>query len=348
MTMKKLFIFLLISAAFAASAQPALLTEHFDYPAGALLRDNGWNPHSAAATNPQTVHSSGLSWTLTSYLGSGVGRAALVNNTGADENRALASAVDTNAVYAAFLLKPAGIVSTDGSGFFFHFAQYSDPGNPDPTSISTAFRARTYIVNGSNDASFRLGLTFNSATVPSNTGVDLTNDLDTSKTYLVVVKYTFVSGPDNDSVSLYVFEDGDSISAEPATPTLGPYGGTASDIGSIQAVALRQFNADQKVLVDGIIVRQDWDFQPDNTSVREGRQLPAVKIYPNPLVGNTLYIARESELPMQASLLDLSGKTLLSRELQANQLEIEGIAPGLYLLRLEQSGQTSIQKLLIR
>lgn len=237
--MKKIFTLLMISAAFIAQAQPALLTEHFDYPAGALLRDNGWNPHSAAATNPLSVHSSGLSWFLTPYQGSGVGRAALVNNTGSDENRPLSSSVDSGTVYAAFLVKPTGVVSNDGSGFFFHFAQYSNPTNPDYTSISNAFRARTFITTGSSDASFRLGLTFNSATVPSNLGVDVTNDLDTSKTYLVVVKYSFVSGPDNDSVSLFVFADGDSITTEPAIPTLGPYGGTAADIGSIQAVALR-------------------------------------------------------------------------------------------------------------
>lgn len=346
--MKKILSLLLTCAVFTVAAQTPLLIETFDYPAGAFLRDHGWNPHSGANTNPQTVHSSGLSWSTTSYLGSGIGNSALVNNTGADENKTLSASVDSGVVYAAFLMKPNGVISTEGSGFFFHFAQYSDPINPVYTSISTAFRARTYITSGSDAASFRLGLTFNSATVPSNVGVNVTNDLDTSKTYLVVVKYTFVAGADNDSVSMYVFEDGDNIATEPAVPTLGPYGGTAADISSIQAVALRQYNADQKVIVDGIIVSQAWDFQPANTSVQEDKHLPAPKVYPNPLDGNTLYIDRQNELPMQARLLDLNGKVLLHQEIQGNSLTIEGIFPGLYLLHLEQAGQISIQKLVLR
>jgi hypothetical protein len=345
----KLFLsLLLLSLTTVTVAQTALLTEDFDYPAGAFLRDNGWNPHSAASTNPQMVHSSGLSWTTTPYRGGGVGRAAAVVNTGADENRTLSASVDTGTVYAAFLLKTSGVVTTDGSGFFFHFAQYSDPTNPVYTSISTAFRARTYITTGSNDASFRLGLTFNSATVPSNVGVDVTNDLDTSKTYLVVVKYNFVPGADNDEVSMYVFEDGDSITSEPASPTLGPFVGTAADITAIQAIALRQYNADQKVLVDGIVVQQNWDFEASNTSVIESDAIPAIKVYPNPLSGNTLYVERAQQAPLYVRLIDVQGKTLLQTELQDNRLTLDGLAPGLYLLHLEQSGQTSIQKLVIR
>ncbi|MGA1330718.1 MAG: hypothetical protein ACO31H_04015, partial [Bacteroidia bacterium] len=242
------------------------LVEDFDYPAGSLLRDNGWSVHSGGTTNPIAVSGSGLSWNQTSYYGSGIGGSAQVVNTGADENKNFTTWLDSGSVYASFLLK-GNSINTNSRGYFFHFAQYDSVNNPVFSSVNSGFRARTYITQGSSAATFRLGLTFNSATVPSTSGVDVTSDLDTSATYLVVVKYAFIPGDSNDLVSLYVFSDGDNISQEPATPTLGPFGQTPNtstflaspDADVLQGVVLRQYNAAQRVVVDGIRVRNYWD-----------------------------------------------------------------------------------------
>jgi len=347
--MKKTYLITLLTAVFAsADAQSLLLIENFDYPAGAQLRDHGWFAHSAAATNPQTVAASGLTLGSTVYFGNGIGNAALVNNTGSDENRPFTANRDSGDVYASFLLKTTGPVTTDGSGIFFHFVTYSNTFNPDYTSISSAWRARTFITTGSTAASFRLGLTFNSATVPSTVGVDVTNDLDTAKTYLVVVKYSFVSGADNDQVSLFVFDEGDTLRNEPATPTLGPYGGTAVDATVLQGVALRQFNADQKVMMDGLYVRDHWLLQPANTSVQDAAFGAQLEMYPNPYTGGTLYIKSHNDAPMKARLVDLTGRTILEAEVQDGQINLPAQTAGLYLLRLEQAGKVAIKKLVIR
>lgn len=347
--MKKLYLLTLLGAFLgSAKAQTTLLTENFDYPAGAQLRDHGWNPHSGAATNPQTVAASGLTLGNTVYFGNGIGNAALVNNTGADENRPFSANRDSGDVYASFLLKTTGPITTDGSGFFFHFATYSNTTTPDYTSVSTAFRARTFIATGSTAAAFRLGLTFNSATVPSTVGVDVTNDLDTAKTYLVVVKYSFVSGPDNDQVSLFVFEEGDTLRNEPATPTLGPYGGSAVDATVLQGVALRQYNADQKVMIDGIYVRDHWLLQPANTSVQDAAFGAQLEMYPNPYTGGTLYIKSQQDAPLKARLVDLTGRTLLETEVRDGQINLPTQTAGLYFLQLEQAGKMAIKKLVIR
>jgi hypothetical protein len=347
--MKKLYATLLMISCFAiAQGQQILLTENFDYPAGAQLRDHGWYPHSAAATNPQSLAPAGLTLGTTPYFGNGIGFAAQVNNTGADENKPFTANRDSGDVYASFLLKPSGEVTADGSGFFFHFVTYSDPTNPDYTSISTAFRGRTFIATGSTPAHFRLGLTFNSATVPSTVGTDLTSDLDTSKTYLVVVKYSFVSGPDNDQVSLFVFEDGDSLQNEPATATLGPLTGTAADASILQGVALRQYNADQKVIVDGIYVRDHWLLQPDNTSVADEAFNRQTRVYPNPYSNGPLFIQSELDQPMQVRLLDLSGRVLVEKQLIDGQIDFSAQPAGLYFLQLEQAGRIAVKKLVIR
>jgi hypothetical protein len=347
--MKNLYLpILACTLATSVWAQSPLLVEHFDYPANAQLRDHGWTPHSAGGTNPLAVHTTGLAWTITPYAGSNLGLAAAVTNTGSDENKPFSSAVDSNSVYAAMLVKPGGEVTTAGAGYFFHLAQYADPVNPDPTSISTAFRARTFIATGSTPATFRLGLSFNSATVPSNVGVDVTNDLDTAKTYLVVVKYTFVSGPDNDQVSLFVFEDGDSITTEPA-PTLGPLTGTAPDVTSLQAVALRQYNAAQNIIVDGIIVHTVWDFlKVSGLSATDGPQPLSLSVYPNPSTNGRVYLQTPMNQPMDVTLSDLSGKVMQSTRVFDGTLDVAAIAPGVYILTVQQAGKVTTQKFVVQ
>lgn len=256
-------LFSLLLALQGASAQNVLLVEHFNYPAGTTLQSNGWNAHSAGATNPIMVSNAGLSWSATPYLGSGIGNAAMVSNTGSDENRPFASYPDSGDVYVSFLMSVNTVATSTNSGYFLHIGEYANPAAPVFTAISTAFRARTYVAPGSTPAQFRLGLTFNSSTVPSTPGVDLSNDLNTGATYLVVVKYSFIpGGASNDSVSLYVFADGDNISTEPASPAIGPVAGTAADMTVAQYVALRQFNAAQNITVDGLIVQDNWNLLP--------------------------------------------------------------------------------------
>lgn len=241
-------------------AQAPLLVEHFNYDAGTNLQDNGWNAHSAGTTNPIKVTDGGLALTQTSYPGSGIGNAAALNNTGSDENRPLTNFVRSGNVYAGFLMRINGAVTSGNQGFFFHMGEYNDTANPNYASVSTAFRARTYVVPGSTSAHFRMGITFNSATPPATQGVDVSRDLDTGRTYLVVVKYQFIPGAANDSVCLYIFEDGANLSTEPVKADAGPVAGTQGDVNLMQYVALRQFNAGQRITVDGLIVRSDWDW----------------------------------------------------------------------------------------
>lgn len=257
--MKKLY-----TSAFMAFAcltmygQEPLLVEHFDYPAESLITDFGWTSHSGNGNNLLTVTDGGLAWSQTAYLGSGVGNAVAVDNTGSDENKPFSSWVTTGSVYASFLMNVPAAVTEDNAGYFFHLGRYDNVDEPDFTSISTAFRARTFVAPGTEPDKFRMGLNFNSGSVPS-TPETLSEELNIGETYLVVVKYEIVEGDENDLVSIYLFADGDDISAEPAMANIGPFGGTAGDLSAVQLVALRQFNADQNIVVDGMIVRTNWD-----------------------------------------------------------------------------------------
>ena len=258
--MKHLFAWAFFCLSFLSGyGQSVLLTEHFNYPADSLLQSNGWFGHSAASTNPIRVTNGGLSWTTTPYIGSGVGNAAAVKNTGADENRPFSTFVNSGSVYSSFLLRVDSTPAPGDSSYFFHIGQYGNTTNPVFTTISTAFRGRTFVLPGTTANNFRLGLTFNS----NNPGSSVTSQTyNVGQTYLVVLKYTFVAGTLNDSVSLFVFADGANITQEPSSPTLGPFAGTATDLDFAQLVALRQYSATQRITVDGIVVRTNWNFTP--------------------------------------------------------------------------------------
>ena len=274
-----------------AYAQNPLLVEHFNDTTNALLTNMGWYAHSGGTTNAVAVVSPGLSWTQTAYPGSSVGNAGGVVNTGQDVNKPLASNVDTGAVYTSFLLKANGTVATS---YFFHYGEYTNIAAPSYSSVSTAFRARTFVLPGTDPATqFKLGLTFNNSTVTGDTTANLT----IGTTYLVVVKYQFVSGTANDEVSLWLFEDGDNIASLPATPTIGPLTGTAADLTAVQAVVLRQGAAGQNVIVDGIItdttfgfapapVNHNVTFQVDMNQVTAGFTTPEVNGFWNNWCGN--------------------------------------------------------------
>jgi hypothetical protein len=266
--MKKTLLYLALTATIGGYAQNPLLVEHFDTTANTPLTNLGWNSHSTSGnpstSNPQVVVSPGLSWTQTAYPGSGVGNAGGVLENGQDVSKPLSANVDTGSVYTSFLVKANGTVV---SGYFFHYAQYSNIATPNYTLISSAFRARTFVLPGTNPAAqFKLGLSFNGSSVTSDT----TSNLTIGTTYLVVVRYKFVPGAANDEVSLWVLTDGSSIASLPAVPTIGPLTATAigtppapaPDLTAVQGIALRQYATGQNVIVDGIISDRTFAFAP--------------------------------------------------------------------------------------
>ena len=312
-------------------AQNPLLVEHFDYTSGDNLQNNGWYGHSAATTNPIKVTNGGLSWSKTAYLGSGVGNAAAVSNTGSDENRPFSSWVDSGNVYTAFLFKVNKVVTSSTQGYFFHVGEYANNSTPVYTAVSTSFRARTYVVPGSSTRKFRLGLTFNSSTAPATAGVNITSDLDTGVTYMAVVKYHFIPGSTtNDSVSLFVFADGDDISVEPTRPTLGPLAGDQADVAFLQYAALRQYNAGQGIIVDGIIARTDWSWLPM-------KKVAAPKLV-GPANNASLRVNGPASTPVTINWTAAQNFSSAVYEWQADARALSGFNPAALALASDNSG----------
>ena len=350
--MKKLYFFIALFSTGYFFGQVNYLVDNFDYTAGAFLTDNNWINHSATANNP-TVNNGGLSWT--GYIGSNVGNAALINNTGVDINRPMAATLSSGNVYASFLFKPsAAITSTSTGDYFFHLLKYNNVTTPVFSSINSAHRSRVFVIQGSNPATqFKLGLTFNAASYDTN----VTGDLDINTTYLVVVKYTFIAGTTNDTTSLYVFAPGENIANEPVTPTLGPLTNTPSgtppvaapDAGDIQGVALRQNTAGQNCIVDGLYVRDTWDLTSAGVALTTNTfsQNKSLKIYPNPVNENWVTIKSAIEGDKEVTLFDLNGRIILKKTMSSDTLDLSSVNKGIYLIQTKIGTYVSNEKLVL-
>lgn len=240
-----LVVFLLMSG-IRVFAQP-LMVDNFEYTIGTNLTDNGWLAHSGEGTEPQTV-TDGLSFD--GYSGTGVGGAALLDNNGEDVHRSFEGPT-SGVVYASFMVNPTG---NGMAGYFIHFA---------PNPFSTTYYTRVWI-NATGDG---LGL----GTAPE-TFVPIT----AGQTTLVVMKYDF----NTTTSSLYVFNS--FPSAEPATAD-AQFVETAS-ISNVGSIGLRQFNAAEHLVVDGIRVATTW---ADAVAAAGGNPIVASPTF-NPPAGNYL------------------------------------------------------------
>ncbi|NLX28441.1 MAG: DUF5017 domain-containing protein [Bacteroidales bacterium] len=240
--MKRTLPFLKLSLAFVFSVSfalpgngQALMVENFDYPSGALLTASGWTAHSGGGSQAIDVVVPGL--TFAGYPLSNIGGMAQLDNTGEDVNKTF-TPVTSGAVYAAFMMKVDAVVD----GYFLHFG---------PAAMGSTYFARLYTKPGTgSNFKFALGKSNESTPVVS------TAEFATGTTFLAVLKYEIVDGATNDLMSFYLI-DGTVPATEPATATIPAFTTTAAD-NNPGSIGLRQFNAAQRIYVDGIRVATSW------------------------------------------------------------------------------------------
>jgi len=327
--MKKIYLFALLCVSGLTFAQAPLLVEDFDYTTGDALTAHGWAIHSGTS-NPLVITSPGL--TFTGYVGSGIGLATGVNNTGDDENKPF-TAQTSGSVYASFLIN-ATATSTSGD-YFFHFVD---------ASVSSAYRARTFISPGSVAGKMKVGLNFNSATAPTN----MATELNFGQTYLFVAKYKIADGAVIDSVSLFVFAEGDNFATEPTIANIGPLVGTAADIAPA-GVALRQFDAAQRITVDGIRVKTFWQLDKDNiTGINSINSSKNIGFYPNPVTDGYLNLTNSGNSSKTVEIFDVVGKKVLSQQTLLSKVNVSSLNAGIYVIKVTADNQISSSRLVIK
>jgi hypothetical protein len=227
----------------AATAAPVLV-ENFSYatPSG-LVGQGGWATHSGGGTNAQTVNAGNL--TYPGYPSSGVG--ALLGTlaaSGEDTNRSF-TGITTGTAYLAALVNVASTTTT--GDYFLHFADGAIGGN--------IFLGRLFVKKDAASTNYAFGIQFGSTVATVYTPFSYAP----GTTHLVVIKYTFNAGTQNDVASLFIDPVADCVEPAPNVTHSNP-GGTQADGANLDFVCVRQGGAASggTMQVDGIRVANNW------------------------------------------------------------------------------------------
>jgi hypothetical protein len=232
-----ILVFISLAVINRASGQ-IYLDENFNYTPGDSLGAHGWVSFSGGNTNVLTVATEGLMYP--GYPLSGIGFSTRLRNTGQDAYKQFINNDTTGNIYVSFMV----IVDSAGTGDYF-FALL-------PDNSTTNYTGRVYVKDTLGGIKFGLSKSTNPIVYASNSVFYGTS-------YLLVLKYSFINGTQNDEVFLHVITG--SIPGTEPPPTIGPVTQAIGDAPNIRRVALRQGTVGSApvIIVDGIRVSRVWN-----------------------------------------------------------------------------------------
>ncbi len=311
-----------------------LLIEDFNYTAGDTLGAHGWTSFSGGSTNALSVYSPGL--IFAGYSGSNIGNSAVVKPTGQDAYKPLTNPDSVGTFYISMMVR-VDSMKTAGDYFFALL----------PSTSTTLYAARLYVKDS-------LGLRFGiiKSTVANGPLVYTPTTYNLGTTYLLVVKYNFLTGSTtDDEISLFVFPS--TIPAVEPPPTVGPVTGLTSDMTNLGRIALRQGTAANApyLIVDGFKISKSWlsvitGVQPVST-VAESFSLS--QNYPNPFnPSTTINFSIPKTGFVTLKVYDVNGrevKSLISENMNAGKYEVNAnfseLNSGVYFYKLNVSGDAN-------
>ncbi|MEO6696042.1 MAG: T9SS type A sorting domain-containing protein [Ignavibacteria bacterium] len=236
----KILICILLTLFFSSQCYSQIFVENFDYPPGTIISTTPvWDIFNAGI-NPIKVFSPGL--TLPYYAGSDIGNKVLLFATGEDVFAAITPNLVSGSVYVSFMHN-LSLSSNFGKNFL------------DLCSTDNIFVARVYAKTAGGG--YQLGITKSDEPFISYGSTIYTDQVS----YLVIVKYVFNPGVNDDEVSLFVYSQSDPPPDIESFPTIGPFTGASTDAGNISRIILRQGSGptEPHVSIDGIYIDTVWN-----------------------------------------------------------------------------------------
>ncbi len=240
------------------SAQ-VLLNENFDYPVGDLYGQGPWVKYGTVITNPVQVVDNAL--TYTGYQDAAIGKA--VNLSNAKSSQKLVAkftegddAIKEGALYFSALINVKQVDDAEKGNYFICFVQkVGATTNVGDGKSGTEF-GKLLALKGSGENKFKLGVDRYSIKT-----VFTEEEYDINKTYLVILKYQFVEGSNNDEVSIFV--NPTNFTTEPLTPNAIYKAESGSDVSrGLQGIELRQGATSSKaapnVIIDALRVARSY------------------------------------------------------------------------------------------
>lgn len=304
--MKKLLLVVFVFGFTHLAISQNVLTDDFDYPPVDSLENSG-NWYRSGANLPYNIKVVEPGLIYPGYAGSGIGNSSLLENAGEGDiliNRFSSSFTSGNA-YMSFMFRIEHLPASVTQGYCIGFDLEGGP-----TDINTQL-----VINRISDNEFKLG----TRKIGGFAAEFSTKTYRVDQTYLIVLKYSFIPGMDNDISELFVFEQG-VPSAEPAQSLAATSSGY--DLDNQGEVSLLNNYAQTglsgiSAKIDGIRVGNSWETSvlhrltiitdPDYTNNNK------LIIYPNPSENlSVIQFSTPISGQVNIEILDYTGKQILN------------------------------------
>lgn len=329
--MKKLYILaslLIATATFAQQAPP--FYEGFDYAAGATLQTQPlWNTLNTGDDLAITAPS-------LSYVGlpASTGNKVSFGGAGIDASKDFAVQT-TGSVYYSFLLNVTDLSATT-----------STTGGYCAGLISTGSTFGATLWLKKIDAStFNIGV--NPRTTAANTAFGATA-YNVNQTYLIVVNYTFNASTADDVVKVWV---NPTLGGAEPTETATATNTTGTDLTQAAKFLIRQGSATDTptVELDELRIATNWT-DATSTVVALGTKQNAISglsVYPNPVKNGVFYINTDANAERTVTVFDVLGKQVLNTTTSQSAINVSGLKPGVYMVKITEEGNSATRKLVI-
>jgi hypothetical protein len=316
-----------------------LLIEDFTGNAGTALTSAGWTISGTSTVNSLSIVQPGLS--ISGYPSTG--NSVSMNTNGQDVYKSF-TPVTGGSVYLSFLMKVDSVKTGD------YFIALS------ASSAQTNYFSRLHIK--SSGAGFLLGISkLNEVAGGSKYGTSVFN-LNT--TYLVVVKYEFLTGATtNDQISVFAFASS-LPTTEPGTQEISTYTNALADAADFGFVTLRQGSSSSApyLVIDGIRVGTSWPGTITEMTTVLSLVPSATELmqnYPNPFNPTTsIRFALPSAQNAMVKIFDLLGRkiaTIAEGIYSAGIHEVSWngstLASGTYFYMLETENHREIKRMVL-
>ncbi len=334
--MRRLILLIIAFLSFAIvekTSSQILMDENFNYPAGDSIGAYGW-VYNSGTTNTILVATPGL--TYAGYPLSNIGNSCRIKNNGNDAYKQTDSTL-TGSVYVSFMVR-FDSVQANGGDYFFALL---------PNNSTSNYTARLF----AKDTLGGVYLGITKGAIASNPITWSTTTYARNTTYLIVVKYTFLSGTStDDEIRMYIFSSG-IPGTEPGTPTVGPVTGTSTDAPNISRVALRQgSNSIAPTLnIDGIRVFRSWSNIVGITPISTiAENFSLAQNYPNPFNPSTkINFSVPERSFVTLKVYDMLGKEVIqlvsgnySTGIYAVDMNSKGLSSGIYIYSIEAKSES--------
>lgn len=260
-TLKGVCLLAAISLAAATAHAELLLNENFDYEAGNLYNQGGWVKFGGQTNKPIQIVEGNL--VFDGYQSAAVGKMAKADCEGEQlSNQDLHRAFEAQTSGCVYMSALVNVQSALGDQFFLCFDGATKSAGIED-GIATANNWRLFVSKGETDGKIKFGLGKNKTA----SSVQTSAEYDINTTYLVVLKYEFITGAANDNLSLYINQIGENEPSEPLITTNAGTDAYTTDNGSsydagIGGVVIMQNGSGTKptptFTIDAVRVATTW------------------------------------------------------------------------------------------